>query len=143
MHGVVLLWKGNVFGLDFLESANRYGSLIAFAYLQPSLITVPAIPRHFAGYGQGLPYDSARLLGLDDVLNAHSDISTILYRICKHKFGTVSGEGDIRIRLEFYDALQAWQAALPPKKSFQHTQVQQYHYLRYVTCSSEQNLAPD
>ena len=131
MHGAVLPSRGTAFNPDDIGLANKFGSLIAFAYLQPSLIAVPIIHRHFAKPRQSLPYDPTRLLGLEDVLNAQSDISMILYRICKYKPKSVSEEDDIETRSELYDALQAWHRTLPPKETFQHTQVQQYHYLRY------------
>ena len=124
--------------LNCVDTANRFGSLIAFAYLQPSLIPVPTIPRHFAKPEHSLPFDPTRLLGLNDVLNAHSDISIILYQICKYKPESIGEDCDIRIRSELYDALRAWQIALPTKELFENTQIQQYHYLRYVICCPEQ-----
>lgn len=90
------------------------GSLIAFAYLQPSLLTVPTVPRYFANPTQGLPYDPIRLLDSADVLNAQSDISVLLYRICRYKPEGVSEEDDIKYRSELYDALQVWFRALAP-----------------------------
>lgn len=91
------------------------GSLIAFAYLQPSLITISTLPRHFANPGQGLPYDPIRFLGYADVLNAQSDIFVLLYRICKYKPAGVNKEDDIKTRSELHDALQFWFRALAPQ----------------------------
>jgi hypothetical protein len=72
------------------------------------------------------------LLGLDDVLNAQSDVSIILYQICTYKPENASQIDDITTRLELYDALSVWDKALPTKWSFQSVQIQQYHYLRFV-----------
>lgn len=151
-HGVALLWKGGRHPLNKeLLFADAAESLIAFAYLQPSLIAAPTIRRHFAEPKQGyeiddesslcrLPYDPTRLLGLDDVLNAQSEISTILYRICTYNPESAGEIDDIATRGELYDELSAWDEAMPSKWSFQSVHMQQYHYLRFVFCKVAYNL---
>ncbi|CZT24312.1 uncharacterized protein RCC_10035 [Ramularia collo-cygni] len=107
-------------------------SVMAYNYLQVSLIKIPSVPRLFGDQTGYATEEGNRPLGLEDALAARCDVLAIFYRIASYEPrepNDVGSEGDIRTRQRLYDALSGWERILPPKSRYASEFAHHFHVL--------------
>lgn len=115
-------------------------SLYGFAYLQPSLIAVPKVPRYFAVERDGITDKGiTQLLALEDSFNERCTVSEIFYRImiyCASPKGQPGNEEDLEARKLLHHDLWQWKAALPSQDRYEPRWKWLHNFMKYGTSPS-------
>lgn len=110
-------------------------SQYAFAYLQPSLIPVPTIPRYFLAR-QNVVEQPSTYVKSENVLDLQCTLGIIFYRAmnyCTNPIGKLGQSEDLQTRSLLYDELLEWERAIPPLTQFEVHSNFLYSFLRYIT----------
>ena len=117
-------------------------SIVAYIYLEQSLIPPPTIPRCFDQPSlesnpegdSGVINDAFRKnTFVPGILNAICDLSELLYRVMQWNSSMKSsGHEDMSKRRRFYPEAQDWRRQLPDRLKEEHNFTSQTYLLRYV-----------
>ena len=125
----------------FAETAY---SIIAFAYLQPSLIPTPTLSRSFLKSDREERGSPSRPVTLDEVLDVQSELAEIFNSITAHYAQTnidFGGSDDLKVRKTLYNDVCEWERRLLPQALFEPRLRYLHVFLKYAALKLQLLLA--